>query len=58
MSSFFRGPLLKYCRGFERAQPFARFGHFCVIFFNFEAILGHLFGKIINQTESPQQLKC
>ena len=41
MSSFFRGPPLKYCRGFERAQPFARFGHFYVIFSHFEAIFTH-----------------
>ena len=54
MSSFFRGPQLKYCRGFERAQPFASFGHFCVIFSHFEASLEHLFSKIINQIEGPE----
>ena len=51
---FFRAPQLKYCRGFERAQPFARFCHFCVIFSHLEATLEHLFGKIITQIESPE----
>ena len=51
---FFRASKLKYCRGFERAQPFARFGHFCVIFSHYEATLEHLFGKIITQIESPE----
>ena len=41
MSSFFRGPPLKYCRGFERAQPFARFACFQPIFYVREAISGH-----------------
>ena len=49
---FFRAPQLKYCRGFERAQPFSRFCHFCVIFSHLEATLEHLFGKIITQIES------
>ena len=53
MSSFFRGPPLKYCRGFERAQPFGRFGHFRVIFEYFKAILEHLIGNIYIQLEGP-----
>ena len=28
MTSFFARPKLKHCRGFERAQPFARFAYF------------------------------
>ena len=45
---FFRAPQLKYCRGFERAQPFGRFGYFHHIFDAIEAIWGHLNGKFVD----------
>ena len=51
---FFRAPKQKYCRGFERAQPFGRFGHFRVIFEYFKAILEHLIGNIYIQLEGPR----
>ena len=51
---FFAVPKSKYCRGFERAQPFAHCGHFCVIFSHFEAILKHLFVKLITQIEGTK----
>ena len=51
---FFRASQQKYCQGFERAQPFGRFGHFRVIFEYFKAILEHLIGNIYIQLEGPR----
>ena len=54
MSSFFPRSPIKILSGFRKGAALRPFWPFLYYFLHFEVVLGHLFGKIITQVESPK----
>ena len=46
---------VKILSGFRKGAALRPFWPFLCYFLHFEVVLGHLFGKIITQVESPKQ---